>query len=67
MKRREQANETESGGISTVYGVARRRRRCSSATRVSLVTAGRNATNAVGGPATAAESRYLRRIIDELC
>ena len=56
---REQANETESGGISTVYGVAGRRRRlsrrCSSATRVSLVTAGRNA---VGGTATTAVSRY---------
>ena len=51
----EGANETENGGISTIYGVTgRRRRRCSSATRVSLVTAGRNA---VGGPA-AAVSRY---------
>ena len=46
----------QSGGISTIYGVAgRRRRRCSSATRVSWVTAGRNA---VRGPATAAVSRY---------
>ena len=35
---REQANETKSGGISTVYKVAERRRRCSSATVVSLVT-----------------------------
>ena len=33
----------QSSGISTVYGVARRRRRCSSATRVLLVTAERNA------------------------
>ena len=41
---REQANETESGGIRTVYGVAgRRRRRCSSETRVALATAERNA------------------------
>ena len=56
MKRREQANETESDGIRTVYGMAgRRRRRCSSATRVSLVTAGRNA---VGETAAAAVSRY---------
>ena len=55
---REQANETECGGISTVYGVAGRRRRrprCSSATRVLLLTAERNA---VGGTAAAAVSRY---------
>ena len=46
----------QSGGISTVYGEARRRRRrFSSAIRVSLVTAGRNA---VGGTAAAAVSRY---------
>ena len=51
----EQANETKSGVISTLYKVAERRRRCISATRVSLVTAGRNV---VGGTAAAAVSRY---------
>ena len=48
----------QSGGISTVliYGVAgRRRRRCSSVTRVLLLTAERNA---VGETAAAAVSRY---------
>ena len=59
MKRREQSNETESGAISTVYGVAGRRRRCSSATRVSLFTVGRNA---VGGPATAAVKILMKGI-----
>ena len=54
MGGREEANETESGGIITEYGLTGRRR-CSSATRVSLVTAGRNA---VGGTAAAAVSRY---------
>ena len=49
----------QSGGISTVYGVAgrRRRRRCSSATRVSLVTSERR--TAVKGTAAAAVSRYI--------
>ena len=52
------------GGISTVYGMAerlwrRRHRRISSATRVSLVTAGHNA---VGGPAAAAVKILIRRI-----
>ena len=54
----------QSGGISTVYGVAgrRRHRRCSSATRVSLVTAGQPGRNAVGGPAAAAVKILIRRI-----
>ena len=51
----EQANETESDGICTVYEVAGRHRRCSSATRVSLVTAG---CIAVEETAAAAVSRY---------
>ena len=55
----EQANEQQSGGISTVYGVSGRRRRCRSATRVSFVTAGRNA---VGGTAAAAVKILIRRI-----
>ena len=55
MKKREQANETESGGVSTLYGVTgHRRRRCSSATQVLLV-AGRNA---IGGTAATTVSRY---------
>ena len=47
---REQANETKCCRISNVFIVAERRRGCSSATRVSLVTAG---CNAVGGTAAA--------------
>ena len=46
----------QSGGISTVYGVAGRRR-CSSATLVSFVTSERR--TAVGGTAAAGVSRYI--------
>ena len=56
---RVEGERTESGGINTVYGVAGRRRcRCSSEIRVSLVTAGRNA---VGKTAAAPVKILMRR------
>ena len=63
--RKEQANETESVGISTVCGVAvrRRRRRCSLATLVLLVTVVRNAV----AETAAAAIKILMRRIGERC